>query len=95
MHLSQAVAIIQSQLTVIKGAQVLYSEAVNIFFKKRSNSFFPTRNGILTTNVSLKPESVKCGHRDKYAIGWDSLDFRFSGTALKGTRGVQYEIGQT
>lgn len=32
MHFSQAVAIIQSQVGVIKGVQVLYSETVNIFF---------------------------------------------------------------
>lgn len=41
MHLSQAVAIIQSQLTVIKGAQVLYSEAVNIFKKNDLAHFSP------------------------------------------------------
>lgn len=61
MHLSQAVAIIQSQLTVIKGAQVLYSEAVNLTEKNNSTHFCHYRNSILTIifiNLKQNPLNV-------------------------------------
>lgn len=43
MHFSQAVAIIQSQVGVIKGVQVLYSETVSISQDNQKGQLLPKR----------------------------------------------------
>lgn len=76
MHFSQAVAIIQSQVGLIRGVQVLYSDTVIIIFF-----------GIITINlyinIILFSESASCWFGYKFTSWWNTLGFWSSCTAIE------------
>lgn len=72
MHFSQAVAIIQSQVGVIKGVQVLYSETVSSKLNSKLNFQVQTKYAFVMIChfcVSIS-ESIRSGYCDKFTIGW-------------------------
>lgn len=84
MHFSQAVAIIQSQVGVIKGVQVLYSETVStrdyclsacftLFYQMILNVF--CNKIVLSPKKKSSIESIGRGYCDKFAAGWHPIDF--------------------
>lgn len=88
MHFSQAVAIIQSQVGIIKGVQVLYSDTVRI-----SADRMYMRNIVLILPFFLS-ESAGRRYRDQFAAGRYSVDLRSDRAATQGHRSVQHEAGQ-
>lgn len=67
MHFSQAVAIIQSQVGVIKGVQVLYSDTVS------QRLLWALANTYFVSNRPLSG-SIGRGYSNKFTPGWNPTD---------------------
>lgn len=84
MHFSQAVAIIQSQVGVIKGVQVLYSDTVS------QRLLWALANTYFGSNRPLSG-SIGRGYSNKFTPGRNPTDLWPDRATLEGHRGIQYE----